>query len=757
VLTAYGAIQLPLYLRSSIFNDQFAIMTRFSILLLAALASSATALVHRQDNGTASNTTSPYSPGTTGTSSSTPGTPVNYAGESPPPDDTILYPEYALPDGSVPVAPVSAPETFTNNSLPDSYKNHGNPPPVVLNKNESIELAKMEIDFFKHFAEHAPAPGDIQLILKTLNCTVDALSLSGVLRRQACTPYTDLNINIYFNYVWDGTVDRRTNQEWEDRISAQMTFLKQAYDPLGIHFTAIPTIQYLKGRFSTNYIDNEASNDKVMAKFHQGGPDDLNVFLVESIHNWEFYDPNTKYNGYSILLASSDLTGDGIVMDQARLGTEAQNTLVHEIGHWMGLEHTFGMVGAYCTMDDGLLDTTRTSGDPTTIFDCFQKRCDNSNTYDRINNWMSYSQCVGTNADNSFSTTAFTTDQKARMFARYLKYRRGISSACNTDPTVSSLEFYSANGGNNARSLPTEAPVPNVVPPSLRSVQSERAAEAYADSETEVNAPGAPPVPPAGGAPGNVAGTPGILMHELHLSHHIARAANPASPASPNRRIQNLPALHRRTTSITSFISVLSMQNLVSGTCPIPGSPIPGTVHAGGGLGPENGCAGGQPGKPASPSIVTLVGSQATGVSVVVGGGQQGQVNYGGAAVQTSSVMAAAAASAAAQSGSGSGSGSENGASGSGSGCESGSANAAAAQQTGVSSPASGSSGSGTVNGAGASGNGSAYVASGSGIATGTATGRPVVTHVTTSGAGIMVRSCGAGLVGLAAVVGLVL
>jgi hypothetical protein len=77
-------------------------------------------------------------------------------------------------------------------------------------------------------------------------------------------------------------------------------------------------------------------------------------------------------------------------MDQARLGNEAQNTLVHEVGHWLGLEHTFGDAGSLCTLDDGLLDTTRTSGARASIFNCYQKPCD-SETEARINNWMSVS------------------------------------------------------------------------------------------------------------------------------------------------------------------------------------------------------------------------------------------------------------------------------------------------------------------------------------------------------------------------------
>ena len=81
-------------------------------------------------------------------------------------------------------------------------------------------------------------------------------------------------------------------------------------------------------------------------------------------------------------------TGDGIVLDQARLGNEKRNTLTHEIGHWLGLEHTFGDVGSLCTLDDGLLDTTRTSGSSRVVYECEQVACSGS-TPGRIENHMS--------------------------------------------------------------------------------------------------------------------------------------------------------------------------------------------------------------------------------------------------------------------------------------------------------------------------------------------------------------------------------
>ncbi len=78
-----------------------------------------------------------------------------------------------------------------------------------------------------------------------------------------------------------------------------MTFLKSVFDPLGIIFTYVPSVEYLKGGFSDNIMENTEGHDKVLNKFHKGGNDDLNVYLVESITSIADNDPSLRYNGVS--------------------------------------------------------------------------------------------------------------------------------------------------------------------------------------------------------------------------------------------------------------------------------------------------------------------------------------------------------------------------------------------------------------------------------------------------------------------------
>lgn len=109
-----------------------------------------------------------------------------------------------------------------------------------------------------------------------------------------------------------------------------------------------------------------------------------------------------KFAGYASVLGA-DPAVDGIVLDLGAVGG-GQKTLVHEVGHWLGLKHLWG--DTYCG-DDEVSDTPKqasyTPGCPTTL----RITCGNNPTGDMYNNYMDFT--------SDACMTLFTEGQKRRM------------------------------------------------------------------------------------------------------------------------------------------------------------------------------------------------------------------------------------------------------------------------------------------------------------------------------------------------------
>jgi hypothetical protein len=117
--------------------------------------------------------------------------------------------------------------------------------------------------------------------------------------------------------------------------------------------------------------------------------------------------------GYASL-PGSIATKDGVVIDYTVFGTnnssgyEMGKTAVHEVGHWLGLKHTWG--DAYC--GDDLVDDTPKQGNYTTGCPSGARiSCGNTPTGDMYTNYMDYT--------NDACINLFTEGQKTRMRALF--------------------------------------------------------------------------------------------------------------------------------------------------------------------------------------------------------------------------------------------------------------------------------------------------------------------------------------------------
>ena len=223
------------------------------------------------------------------------------------------------------------------------------------------------------------------------------------------TAWTNVVIPVYFHVIRKGT--GVSNGDVTDQMIAdQISILNAAYASMGFSFNLVSTDRTTNATWYTMGADSSTETQAKTA-LRQGSANALNIYTANpggGLLGWATF-PNW-YAG--------DQKSDGVVLLYSSLpnGTAAPYNLgdtgTHEVGHWLGLYHTFqgGCQKAGDSVDD-------TSSEKDAAFGCPTGRdsCPNKTGVDPIKNFMDYT--------DDACMDSFTSGQKARMQNLWTTYR----------------------------------------------------------------------------------------------------------------------------------------------------------------------------------------------------------------------------------------------------------------------------------------------------------------------------------------------
>ncbi|KAH8999394.1 metalloprotease [Lactarius akahatsu] len=217
-------------------------------------------------------------------------------------------------------------------------------------------------------------------------------------------------IPVYMHVISEDTTAAGGNLA-DSAIAAQISALNSGYSGSGLSFSLAGTTRTVNADWFNNVDDTSAQQDQMKSALRVGGASTLNLYSVGFT--------GSGLLGYSTFPSSyaSNPVDDGVVFLFSSVpggSTTDYNegkTVTHEVGHWVGLYHTFqgGCTGSGDFVSDTPAEASPASGCPTGRDTC------STTGVDPIHNYMDYSidSCM----------TQFTAGQITRFKSQLATYR----------------------------------------------------------------------------------------------------------------------------------------------------------------------------------------------------------------------------------------------------------------------------------------------------------------------------------------------
>ena len=210
----------------------------------------------------------------------------------------------------------------------------------------------------------------------------------------------------------------------QGQVNAQIDVLNAAYQSSGFRFALVSTTRTTESSWfnmvsgvssQPRYERGSAKEHKMKGALYQGGPRTLNMYtasLGKQVLGWSYF-PSEFVGGKARARYL-----DGVVVDYRSLpgGSLAPyndgDTAIHEIGHWLGLFHTFQNG---CNPPGDFVADTAYEASPAYGCPVGRDTCGAQPGADPISNFMDYAQdsCM----------TSFTPGQGERMRTTWAAYR----------------------------------------------------------------------------------------------------------------------------------------------------------------------------------------------------------------------------------------------------------------------------------------------------------------------------------------------